>query len=77
MMDLSAPHLPSYAFFQPVLSGDTESNVKSFEGIPLLSYTLRQWEKTFEFPESEAKQTYYLRESEYQRGEWSRRIIAP
>ena len=35
VMDLSAPHLPSSAFFQLVLIGATVSNVKSFEGLPL------------------------------------------
>ena len=30
VMDPSSPHLLSYALFQPVLSGATASNVKSF-----------------------------------------------
>ena len=33
VMALSAPHLPSSALFQPVVSVATYSNVKSFEGI--------------------------------------------
>ena len=37
VMDPSYPHILTSAFFQPVLSGATESNIKSFEGIPLLS----------------------------------------
>ena len=39
-MDPSSPHLPSSTFFHPVLSGYTSSNVKRFEGLLLLSYTL-------------------------------------
>ena len=35
-----APCCPSSDLLQPVLSGDTESNVKSFEGFPLSSYTM-------------------------------------
>ena len=37
VMDPSAPCCLSSALFQPVFSGATASNVKSFEGLPLLS----------------------------------------
>ena len=57
MMAPSSTHVPSSAFFQTLLSGDRASNVKSFEGLPLLSYTLGQWEKIFKVLESEAQKT--------------------
>ena len=60
MVDLSALHLLFYDFFQPVLSGATASNVKSFEGIPMLVYTLRRCEKIFQFLEAEAQQTLMM-----------------
>ena len=56
MMALPSPHLPSSAFFQPVLSGDKNSNVESFDCILLFSYTLGQWEKIFQLLEAEAQQ---------------------
>ena len=59
-MDLSPPHLPSSAFFQPVLSGYTESNVEIFEGILLLSYALERWEKIFQLLEAEAQKTLMM-----------------
>ena len=37
-----APQLPSYALYQPVLSGATASNVKNLKGLPLLAYTLER-----------------------------------
>ena len=40
VMAPSSPHLPSSAFFHPVFSGSTLSNVKRFEGLLLFSYTL-------------------------------------
>ena len=43
---------PSFDFFQPVLSGGTSSNIKIFEGIPLLSYTMGLCEKIFQFLEA-------------------------
>ena len=55
MVDLSSLHLLFYDFFQPVLSGGTSSNIKIFEGIPLLSYTLGQREKIFQVLEAEAQ----------------------
>ena len=42
---------------ETVLSGSKASNVKSFEVIPLLSYTLGRWEKIFQVPEAEAQKT--------------------
>ena len=56
-MYTSSPHLWFFDFFQLVLSGATASNVKSFEGTPLLSYTLGKWEKIFQVLEEEAQQT--------------------
>ena len=43
---------PSFDFFQPVLSGGTSSNIKIFEGIPLLLYTMGLCEKIFQFLEA-------------------------
>ena len=60
MTDPSSHHLLTSAFLQPVLSGTTASNIKSFEGIPLLSYTLRRWEKIFHVLEEEAQQTLMM-----------------
>ena len=57
MMAPSSPHLLSSTLFQTVLSGSTASNVKSFEVIPLLSYTLGRWEKIFQVLEAEAQKT--------------------
>ena len=57
VMAPSSPHLPSSAFFHPVLSGSTSSNVKRFEGLLLLSYTMGRWEKIFQVLEAEAQ--YY------------------
>ena len=54
----------SPSIFLPLLSysksGATASNVKSFEGIPLLSCTLRRCEKIFQFLEAEAQQTLMM-----------------
>ena len=47
-------------FFQPVLSGDTASNVKSFKGVMLLSYTLGRWKEIFQVLEAEAQQTLIM-----------------
>ena len=55
VMDISSTHLTSSAFFQPVLSGSTASNVKRFEGLLLLSYTLGRLEKIFQVLEAEAQ----------------------
>ena len=44
VMALSSTHIPSSAFFQTLLSGATYSNVKRFEGLLWLSYTLGKWE---------------------------------
>ena len=52
VIDPSSPRSPSSDFFQPVLSGATASNVKSFEFILMLSYTLGVWEKIFQFLEA-------------------------
>ena len=60
VMDASSPHLPSYAFFQPVLSGATAPNVKSFECVLLLSYTLGRCEKIFQVLEAESRQTLMM-----------------
>ena len=57
VMAPSSPHLPSSAFFHPVLSGSTSSNVKRFESLLLLSYTMGIWEKIFQVLEAEAQ--YY------------------
>ena len=57
MMALSSPNLPYSDFFQPVLSGATESNVKSLEVIPLSSYTLGRWEKIFQVLEAQSQKT--------------------
>ena len=63
VIDPSSPHSPSSDFFQPVLSGATASNVKSFEVILMLSYTLGVWEKIFQFLEAEdQKKTMMLSE---------------
>ena len=63
MVDLSSLHLLFYDFFQPVLSGGTSSNIKIFEGIPLLSYTMGLCEKIFQFLEAEdQKKTMMLSE---------------
>ena len=40
-----------------MLSGDTASNVKSFEGLPLSSYTMGTCEEIFQVLEAEAWQT--------------------
>ena len=49
--------------FQPVLSVAIASNVKSFEGLLMLSYTLGRWEKIFQVLEVEAqKKTMILYE---------------
>ena len=48
MMDPSSPHLPSSDLFQPVLIVSTYSNVKLFECLLLLSYTLGRCEKIFQ-----------------------------
>ena len=48
------------AFFQPLLIGATVSNVKSFEGIPMLLYTMGKREKTFQVVESESQQTLIM-----------------
>ena len=48
------------AFFQPVFSGVTASNVKSFEGIQLFSYTLGRCEKIFQVLEAESRQTLMM-----------------
>ena len=62
-MDISSPCRPSFALFHPVLIGDTASNVKSFEGIPLSSYTMGKWEQIFQCLEAEAqKKTMMLYE---------------
>ena len=50
-----SPRRPSSAFFQPVLSGSTSSNVKSFEDILLLSYTLVIWGEMFQVLGAEAQ----------------------
>ena len=48
------------AFFQPVFSGVTAPNVKSFEGIPLFSYTPVRCEKIFQVLEAESWQTLMM-----------------
>ena len=49
---------PSFSnFFQLVLSGATESNVKSFKVIPLSSYIMGKCEKIFQVIEAEAQKT--------------------
>ena len=55
MMATSPLHLPFSAFFLPVLSGSTSSNVKLFQGLLLLSYTLGRWPKIFQVLEAEAQ----------------------
>ena len=60
VIDPSPPHLLSSDFFQQVLSGSIASNVKSFEGILLLSYTLSQWEEIFQVLGVEAQQTIMM-----------------
>ena len=55
VIDPSSPRSPSYDFFQPVLSGATASNVKSFEGLLLLAYTLGGWGEIFQVLEVEAQ----------------------
>ena len=60
VMDPSSPHLMPSPYFHPVLSGATASNVKIFEGIPLLSYTLGACEKIFQVLEEEAQQTLMM-----------------
>ena len=55
VMAPSSPHLPSSAFFHPVLIGSTLSNVKRFEGLLLLSYTLGRWGEIFQVLEEEAQ----------------------
>ena len=57
MMYPSPPRLPSSSFFYPVLSGATVSNVKRFEGLRLLSYTMGKWEEMFQVLEAEAQPT--------------------
>ena len=47
--------LLSSPLFHPVLSEAIESNVKSFKGIQLLSYTMGRCEKLFQFLEAEAQ----------------------
>ena len=50
-----SPHRPSSDFFQPVLSVSAASNVKRFEGLLILSYTLGIWGGVFQFLEAEAQ----------------------
>ena len=53
----SAPQLPLSAFYQPVLSGATTSNIKNSEVLTLSSYTLDIREKIFQVLEEESQQT--------------------
>ena len=55
VMDPSSPHLPSSILFQPVLSVSTSSNVKLFDVLLLLPYTLGRREKIFQVLEAEAQ----------------------
>ena len=50
-----SPHRPSSDFFQPVVSVSTASNVKRFEGLLLLSYTLGRRGKIYQVLEAEAQ----------------------
>ena len=59
-LDPSAPRMKSSAVFQPVLSGATASNVKSFEGLLMSSYNLGQRGKIFQFLKVEAQHTLKL-----------------
>ena len=56
----SAPRLPSYAFYQPVLSEETASKVNKFEGMPMPTYTLERWSKIFQIMDAEAQETPVL-----------------
>ena len=55
VMDPSSPHLPSSVLFQPVLSVSISSNVKLFDGLLFLPYTLGGWKGIFEVLEAEAQ----------------------
>ena len=56
----SAPRLPSYAFYQPVLSEETASKVNKFEGLPMPNYTLEISVNIFQMLETEAHQAPML-----------------
>ena len=56
----SAPQIPSYAFYQPVLSGATASKVNNFEGMTMSAYTLERWGEIFQVLDAEAQQTHDL-----------------
>ena len=53
----STPQPPLSTFYQPVLSRSTASKIKTFEGMPLYSYTLEIWGKIFQVLDAEAQNT--------------------
>ena len=56
----SDPLLPSSTFYQPVLSGETASNIKNLKGLSLSSYTLGIWGGILQVLEAESQHTPIL-----------------
>ena len=54
VMAAPAPILPLSFFFQPVLSGKAAEKVQGFQVIPILDYSLVQWENILKVLEAEA-----------------------